>query len=272
MQIDPFLKRIGIQSIPDSPLEGLQTLHRAMTRTVPFENLAILEGKTISLAPEAVYAKVVEAGRGGYCFELNSLLAEVLESLGYAVERRIGRVWANGAPAPPLTHMTLRVTVDNRSFLCDVGFGGGTLREPLVWETGAIVQQGPDCFRLEETDNGETMLSRLSGDVWKHLYSLLPCAMRNQDYIPANHYTSTHPDSYFTQAPVAALTTPDGRITLRGRFFRRVGVNGESERELANIGELVQVLSDEFGLPNLDVTTLASRLSVLFSARTLARG
>ena len=264
MQIEPFLKRIGIQSLPDAPLERLQILHRAMTGIVPFENLAILEGRMISLALEAVFAKVVEEGRGGYCFELNSLFAAVLESLGYTVERRIGRVWANGAPAPPLTHMTLRVTVEGQAYLCDVGFGGGGIREPLPWNMGAIAEQGPDSFRLEETDNGEIMLTRPAGDAWKNLYSLLPCTVRPQDYLPANHYTSNHPDSFFTQAPVAALTTPDGRITLRGRLFRRVGANGESERELSGPEELFRVLAEDFGLSNLDEAALERRLSGLF--------
>jgi len=235
-----------------------------MTQTVPFENLAVLEGQEISLDPEAIFKKVVEQGRGGYCFELNTLLAEVLEGQGYEVERLLGRVWANGAALPPLTHMTLRVMVNNQPYLCDVGFGGGTLREPLPWNTGAIVNQSPDRFRLDQTGNTETMLSRLTGSTWKNLYSLLPCAVRAQDYIPANHYTSTHPNSYFTQGPVAALTTEDGRITLRGRIVRSVGANGEEERELATFEELIQVLFQDFGLVNLDVKTLKSRLSGLF--------
>ncbi|ABK99519.1 arylamine N-acetyltransferase family protein [Pelobacter propionicus] len=264
MNIESFLIRIGVQSLPESPLNRLQALHRAMTQTVPFENLAVLEGQKISLDPETLFTKIVERGRGGYCFELNTMLAEVLDFMGYKVERLLGRVWANGAASPPLTHMTLKVTVENQSYLCDVGFGGGTLREPLPWNTGAIVNQSSDSFRLDKTDNAETMLSRLTGDSWKNLYSLLPCVVRVQDYIPANHYTSTHPDSYFTQGPVAALTTEDGRITLRGRIFRSVGANREEERELATFDELIQVLSRDFGLDNLDVKNLKSRLSGLF--------
>lgn len=264
MNIELFLTRIGVQSLPETPLTRLQVLHRAMTQTVPFENLAILEGQIISLDPKAVFAKVVQRGRGGYCFELNTLLAEVLDFLGYKVERLLGRVWANGAASPPLTHMTLKVTVGNQSYLCDVGFGGGTLREPVPWDSREIVHQSPDSFRLEMTDNAETMLTRLTGDSWKNLYSLLPCGVRVQDYIPANHYTSTHPDSYFTQGPVAALTTEDGRITLRGRIVRRVGAHGEDEREVTTFEELIQILARDFGLVNLDVTTLKGRLAGLF--------
>ncbi|MFA5516606.1 MAG: arylamine N-acetyltransferase [Desulfuromonadales bacterium] len=264
INIEACLKRLGVRSLPDTPLPRLQTLHRAMTRTVPFENMAILEGQSISLDPKAIFTKIVEQGRGGYCFELNTLLAEILEFFNYAVERRLGRVWVTGATAPLPTHMALKVKVENRSYLCDVGFGGSTLREPLPWNTGSIVNQAPDSYRLDETENAETMLSGSIGPSWKNLYSLLPCTVRSQDYIPANHYTSTHPDSFFTREPMAALATEDGRITLHGRMFRRTGAAGKTERELANLEELVQVLSREFGLTHLNVKALESRLSGLF--------
>lgn len=264
MDIQAFLRRIGLHSLPEAPLQRLKMLHRAMTQTVPFENIAILEGKAISLEPKDIFTKVVEQKRGGYCFELNSLLAHVLEALGYSVERLIGRVWASGVPAPPLTHMTIRVTLDDRRYLCDVGFGGGTLREPMPWELATDVVQLQDRFRLEMTDNGETMLSRQLEGGWKSLYSLLPCTVLRQDYIPANHYTSTHPDSYFTQSPAAALLTEDGRITLRGRLLRRVNAVGETERELTSLRELLKVLTEDFGLWNLDEDTLSRRLFRLF--------
>ncbi|WP_277058243.1 arylamine N-acetyltransferase family protein [Trichlorobacter lovleyi] len=264
MDIERFLKRIGITSLPDSPHSRLREIHRAMTQSVPFENLAILEGREIDLAPTALFIKVVEQGRGGYCFELNALLAEVCESLGYKVERLLGRVWSSGAPSPPLTHMALRVMVDHQYYLCDAGFGGGTLRDPLPWNFYAAVNQTPDSYRLEETDNQEVMLSRFTGSSWKNLYSVLPCPVQPQDFIPANHYTSTHPDSFFTQAPVAALTTAEGRITLRGRLFRRVEGTDECERELATFEDFINVLHVDFGLTGLNGALLERRLSGLF--------
>ena len=264
MDIERFLKRIGITSLPDSPHSRLREIHRAMTQSVPFENLAILEGREIDLVPTALFIKVVEQGRGGYCFELNALLAEVCESLGYKVERLLGRVWSSGAPSPPLTHMALRVMVDHQYYLCDAGFGGGTLRDPLPWNFYAAVNQTPDSYRLEETDNQEVMLSRFTGSSWKNLYSVLPCPVQPQDFIPANHYTSTHPDSFFTQAPVAALTTAEGRITLRGRLFRRVEGTDECERELATFEDFINVLHVDFGLTGLNGALLERRLSGLF--------
>lgn len=264
MNINLLLNRLGVNA-PDSSLSTLRAVHRAFTLAVPFENVAILEGEAISLEPEAIFHKIVERRRGGYCFELNTLLVALLQSLGFQVERLLGRVWANGALAPTPTHMAVRVTVENQAYLCDVGFGGGTLREPLPWETGSTVTQGPDSFRLDPTDNGETMLSGVRGAASKNLYSLLPCTMRPQDYLPANHYTSTHPDSFFTQYPVAALTTSEGRTTLQGRLFRRVGAQGVEERELENFEELVAVWATFFYVENVKVGVLKKRLSGLFA-------
>ncbi|QEM69989.1 arylamine N-acetyltransferase [Geobacter sp. FeAm09] len=265
MAFDRFLQRIGLTSLPAAPLERLRELHRAMVLRVPFENLAILEGCAISLEPADILAKVVERGRGGYCFELNSLFAWALETLGYSVERLLGRVWVNGAPAPLPTHMAIRVTVAGTTYLCDAGFGGGTLREPLPWRLEQPFAQGSDTFRLTAAANGETMLARLSDNGWRDLYSLLPCTVRSQDYIPANHYTSTHPDSIFTQLPMAALNREDGRVTLRGRTLRIVEGTGEREVPLQTITGLVQALEDYFGLAGLDVAALEARLQGVFA-------
>lgn len=262
--IDSFLLRVGIDSLPEDPWARLLALHRAIPLTVPYENLEILEGRTISLDPAALHHKVVQRRRGGYCYELNGLFAEVLEALGFRVERLLARVWTNGHPAPPLTHMVLRVTVGQEAFLCDVGFGVGTLREPVPWRLDEVVRQDPDCVRLIAAECGETMLQGWVADRWKDLYSIIGWPLRPQDFLPANHYSSTHPDSFFTQAPMAALNTPGGRVTLRGRTFRRVTPEGTSELELDSFDELMEVVSTEFGLAGLDTDALRQRLAPLF--------
>ena len=265
MDVAAFLERIGVTTLPGPELERLQTLHRAIGLTVPYENLAILEGRSISLEIPDLLEKVVGRRRGGYCYELNGVFAHLLETLGFEVERHLARVWSNGYPAPPLTHLVLGVTVAGKRYLCDVGFGGGTLREPVPWELNEAVTQGPDRFRLVAADHGETMLQSFVLQQWKDLYSILPCAVRPQDVIPANHYSSTHPDSFFTRFPMAALNTSDGRITLRGRLFRCYGAKGVQERELASVEDFLQVVSRDFGLGGLDCTALGARLSGLFA-------
>ena len=61
--------------------------------TVPFENLDVYHRRGVSTDVVASYAKVVEARRGGWCFELNGLFGWLLGRLGYDVDRVSCQVW-----------------------------------------------------------------------------------------------------------------------------------------------------------------------------------
>ena len=87
-----YFARIGYQGSLAPTLETLRALHFAHVSTIPFENLDIVLGKTISLDLGHLQAKLVTAKRGGYCFEQNALFAAALESLGFEVVRLAARV------------------------------------------------------------------------------------------------------------------------------------------------------------------------------------
>jgi len=61
------------------------------TATIPFENLDILLGRPSLRDIGSIQAKLVDARRGGYCFEQNTLLRAVLERLGFTVESLMAR-------------------------------------------------------------------------------------------------------------------------------------------------------------------------------------
>jgi N-hydroxyarylamine O-acetyltransferase len=108
---------------------------RALQR-LPFENLDVLLQRPIHIEPEAVFAKVVEQGRGGYCFELNSLFARLLVSLGYRVSLLVGRVRWGIPDEVELTlqsHLLLRVDLDDGAYLVDIGFGGPASPRARRW-------------------------------------------------------------------------------------------------------------------------------------------
>jgi N-hydroxyarylamine O-acetyltransferase len=248
MDVAAYAHRIGYEGPLAPTLEVLTGLCAAHIRTVPFENLAIHEGAPIDLEPDALFHKVVLRRRGGYCFELNGLFSALLKALGFQVEHLLGRVWVGSRVDPVPTHQASRVTVDGQPYLVDVGFGARVLRAPFPWRLEVPVVQGPDAFRLVGADNGEVMLQGREADGWMDLYSLLPCTVRPQDYRPANHYTSTHPSSGFVLNAVVALTTPDGRLTLRSRELRRTTAEGVETRELSGPAELAPLLASAFGL------------------------
>src|SRR5580692_9443180 len=110
-------------------LAGLLDAHRAH---IPFENFDVLLGRPVRLDLEGLQAKLVQAGRGGYCFEHATLFAAVLEALGFQPARQAARV-VLFAPrtASPRTHMFLTVPVDGMTYVVDPGFGSSAPRVPL---------------------------------------------------------------------------------------------------------------------------------------------
>src|SRR5829696_10530903 len=106
--------------------------------TVPFENLDISLGRPIRLDRTALLDKVVHARRGGYCYELNGLFAQLLRRLGYAVDLVSARVTAaGGGLTADFDHVALVVTSPELegSVLADVGFGDAFI-EPLHLRDG----------------------------------------------------------------------------------------------------------------------------------------
>lgn len=115
--------------------------------------------------------KLIQAGRGGYCFEHNSLLRSVLLALGFQVTNLAARVLWNlpEKTVTPRSHMLLRVEIDAKSYIADVGFGGVTLTVPLLLTPDIEQRTSHEPFRLLTTDHGYIMQAYL-GQVWKSLY------------------------------------------------------------------------------------------------------
>ena len=81
MNTDAYLKRINYQGALAPTAETLRALQLAHLRRVPFENLSIHAGEPIVLQEEALFTKIVERRRGGFCYEVNGLFAALLRSL-----------------------------------------------------------------------------------------------------------------------------------------------------------------------------------------------
>src|SRR5215510_7467457 len=85
-QLDKYFARIGYQGPRMPNLQVLHALTGLHTQNIPFENLDVLLGRGIDLADDAVFEKLVERRRGGYCFEQNALFMRVLCALGFEVK------------------------------------------------------------------------------------------------------------------------------------------------------------------------------------------
>ena len=73
MDTDAYLRRINWAGPVAVDAGTLRRLHLAHLRAVPFENLSIRWQEPIVLTDDALFEKVVQRRRGGFCYELNGL-------------------------------------------------------------------------------------------------------------------------------------------------------------------------------------------------------
>jgi N-hydroxyarylamine O-acetyltransferase len=145
-----YLHRIGYIGATSPTLDTLGAIHRHHTRAIPFENLNPFLGWPVRLDIGSLQEKIVGSGRGGYCFEQNLLLTHALRAMGFSVVGLAARVLYN-VPAgvvPARSHMLLRIALDGRAYVADVGFGGLTLTDPLRLEPGVEQTTSHEQFRL----------------------------------------------------------------------------------------------------------------------------
>jgi N-hydroxyarylamine O-acetyltransferase len=243
-----YLQRIGYQGDLAPTPAVLQEVHFAHATHIPFENLDIHLGRPIRLDLPSLQDKLIRGRRGGYCFEHNTLLAAALEALGFPVTSLLARVRVGAATRiTARAHMVLQVEADGRPWLADVGFGAGGLLGAIPLEAGPVHRQGVWSFRLEQ-EPGQWVLQAPQGDDWQSLYAFTLEPQYPIDFVVANHYTSTYPESIFVRTLTAQRSTPEARYALRGRELTVDRGGRVTTHTVADDEELLRLLAEPFGL------------------------
>jgi N-hydroxyarylamine O-acetyltransferase len=245
--LDAYLARIEYTEDLSPTRSVLEALHLAHTMHIPFENLDVLLGRSIPLDLPSLQIKMVQGGRGGYCFEQNALFAAVLEQVGFRVKRLAARVRHGATRVLPRTHMLLQVDVEGSTWIADVGFGGDGLLKPIPLVADAVVTQWGRSYRAHREDD-VWVLQALQKEIWLDLYSFTLEPQLPVDFEVANYYVSTHPDSRFTKTLTVQLSTPEARYILRDNEFIEVRGDAEITSTIENDEELLAVLREIFGL------------------------
>jgi N-hydroxyarylamine O-acetyltransferase len=249
MNIDSYLERINYHGSREVNAETLRAFQVAHLTSVPFENLSIHAGEPIVLNEDALYTKIVEQRRGGFCYECNGSFGGLLRALGFDVEMlAAGVARADGSFGPDFDHMALMVTLDER-WLVDVGFGESFL-EPLLLDTRADQRQGTRSFRLVDRDEHLVLMRRNDGEDWQPQYRFTLQPYTFPDYEEMCQFHQTSPDSHFTKGLICSRATEDGRITLSDmRFITTSGPQQlREERTLSSREEYDRILRDQFGV------------------------
>ena len=252
MNVDAYLDRINYQGSREVNPETLRALQVAHLMCVPFENLSIHAGESIVLDEDALFTKIVEDRRGGFCYECNGLFAGLLRALGFDVAMlAAGVATRDGGFGPLFDHMTLMVTLEER-WLVDVGFGESFV-EPLLLDTRAEQVQGTRSFRLVEAGDYLVLMRRNDiegGEDWQPQYRFTLQPYTFPDYEEMCRFHQTSPDSHFTKGIICSRVTEEGRITLSDmRLITTAGPQRlRDEQTLSSREEYDRILRDRFGV------------------------
>lgn len=265
VNLDAYFQRIGYEGDRAPTLETLQAIHLGHAQSIAFENLSSLLKQPVPLDLASLQQKLIQDGRGGYCFEQNSLLRAVLISLGFQVANLAARVLWNlpEGTITPRSHMLLRVEIDNKPYIADVGFGGLTLTAPLALIPDLEQNTPHEPFRL--LADHQTYIFQVKLDqAWKSLYRFDLQEQQLLDYEVSNWYVSTHPKSLFTTSLLAARPAVDCRYALRNNQLTTHDLEGRTERRvLKTVEELRTALEDKFCLTLPAIAHLDSTLQQL---------
>jgi N-hydroxyarylamine O-acetyltransferase len=252
VDVEAYFQRIGYAGPGDATLETLADFHLHHPQVIPFENLDPLLKRPVLLNAAAIERKILFSGRGGWCYEQNLLLGNVLQTLGFQVTGLAARVVWNApeGAARPRTHMVLRIdALEGGPYIADVGFGGLTLTGPLRLAP-AIEQTTPhETFRLLLEADGVYALQVRLRDAWKPLYTFDLQPQQLVDYDVWNWHLCHHPGSPFVNDLMAARVTLDRRYGLFNNKLSIHVLNGGSQQTtLATATELRGTLEHLFGI------------------------
>ena len=251
-----YFDRIGWTGPLQPTLQTLTALMRAHMQRIPFENLDILLGRGIRIDLDGVYAKLVEAKRGGYCYEHSTLFCAVLQHAGFAPSLHSARViMMTPRTASPRTHMFLSAKIGDDIFVLDPGFGGHGPLVPVPLVENQEVRDGADVHRMVRRD-GEWMLEAQMAGAMMPLWMSTLEAESPIDFVMANHFTATWPESPFVQRLMLRALTKDGRVSVMNRDMTVARNGGLEKKELADRTALRALLAGEFEIDLPEVERL----------------
>ena len=251
MNIDEYFNRIKYSGSRFPTLENLHAMTNAHSKTIPFENLDILLGREILLEKESLFQKLVVERRGGYCFEQNGLFLTVLEQLGFNVSALSARVRIDRPRdyTPARTHMFIRVDIDGRTWLTDVGVGSLSLSKAICLDSDEEQQTLHEPRRIIR-DQGLFYHQVKLGEIWSDVYDFTLEEMPQIDREVASWFTSSNPKSSFKNRLIVTRSGEDGtRITINNDELKIRSRDGKAQiTKIKSSEDLLNYLKIHFDL------------------------
>lgn len=242
-----YLRLLGVEAGPPS-FELLSTLVRRQLLRCPFENLSkVMRARRLGLKRLPTLTEHLDGlehqGLGGTCYANNFHFAQLLSHLGYDC------AFCGADMEVPDLHSVLRVTLEGRDYLLDVGYAA-PFYAPLPRDAREVVEVtwGNDTYRLHPQDaRGRSRLDQLRDGERVHGYTVNPAPRQLGDFegvIRASFADS----ALFMRILRIERFFEEGSLSLTNRRLRRVEGGRVSLRDLAGRAEVLTVLERDFGV------------------------
>jgi len=251
-QVQHYLALLEIDQPIHNDLEGLNRLIFAQLTHIPFDSLDVWGvGSCPSLQLNDLYEKIVEKGRGGYCFELNTLFRALLNASGFDAYQAIAFILnPDGTPQPP-AHNVILCNLSGKRYFLDVGYGG-----PVPYRALELKEGVQDNFLLKYED-GIWFVYRSTDKGQRPLTSFRDVPVTVNELIPLNFYISQKPDSHFRHMIHLSKRNADGSVyAMDGKVFKIHTGEGVTVRDLTSIEEVKEIMSTYY---NMDPDTVPLR-------------
>ena len=245
-----YLQVLGLQR-REPKLEFLSDITRCHVARFAFSSIGPLLGDELPLDIESLFQRIVIMRRGGYCFEQNGLLYEILQELGFSVSLYLARVIYNQGIHTGLTHRITLVEIDGNQYIADVGFGPLGPARPVGMAGNEFIENErmfriakrlPDVFHMQTHKDGG----------FYSLYKFELLRYGQADCEVGHFYSHKHPKASFVNNLVVSRIMDDEIRSLRNREYSTITPSGDQLQPVENAAQLKAILNTQF---DLDVTS-----------------
>ncbi|WP_301098106.1 arylamine N-acetyltransferase [Otariodibacter sp.] len=228
-------------------LEDISNLASAHLKRYFFGNPKILVGEEVPIDLESIYNNIVVNKRGGYCFEHNKLMYEVLKNLGFEVTQHLARILNNDIPKIPMTHRVTILHYQGEKYLVDVGVG---FRSPSVIikfdenNTSSIGHLNTE-YKLSSNELGLYTLQRKEKGHYFNIYQFNLFDNIDADFEMGNFYCYGNPTSIWRNHLIMSCFTEDAIYSLHNNVYYRINSKQIDQIEITEVNQFIEIIQNE---------------------------
>ena len=249
-----YLKALGLTK-KNPTLALLNEITELHVATFAFCSIGPRLGLDLPIDLNSLFDRIVLQKRGGYCFEQNGLLFEILEELGFAVKLYLARVVYNQDIHPGLTHRISLVECEGNKYVVDVGFGPLGPRKPIKFMNEASVENNR-LFRIFASKESEFHMQLMKDGDFFSLYKFELTQYGQADCEVGHFFSHKHPKAIFVNNLVASRIMKEEIRSLRNQEYWILRQSGDEREKIENPKQLQNILKEHFDIQITETESL----------------